>query len=263
MANTFELTNSAAPPASGLGIQYNDLLDAVTDYLGYGPDHTNIAAGKQTEVERVVQAGMRAFYVPVHPQTGKTYRWSFLYPVAQLTVSNEDVALPSNFGGLFGPVSFSGFQTDISISIVPEGQIRTLRASMPRTGPPTFMATTTMQTGSDSAWTAVAMFWPAPDSAYILKIPYFIQPPMPSDDAPYMMGSALFADAVIASCLARAELLRDDAIGPRAQEFKERLLAAICMDEDMSTPETFGILGPADGAKLDRSITITVAGVTI
>lgn len=264
MANAFELTNSAAPPSSTIGLQYSDLLDAVTDYLGYGPSYTALVAGKQIEVERVVAAGVRGFYVPLNPQTGKTYRWSFLYPTAQLVVANEDVALPSGFGGLNGPVSFSGYQTDISVSIVPEGQIRTLRATMPRTGVPSFMAVTSAQTGTGSAWAATAMFWPDPDTTYILLIPYFIQPPMPSDDAPYLMGGSMFADAMMASCLARAELLRDDAIGPRAADYKERLLAAISMDEDMTTPESFGILGPTDGVnKVDRSMTITVAGVTI
>lgn len=254
----FTLTDPVAPPDSGLGTNYTELLNTTCDYLGYGPLYSAISDVKQTEVERVVTAGVRAFYTPLHPKTNSPYRWSFLYPSTQLTIDSEDEYLPSHFGGLQSPITFSGLQSCDEIRTTSEFTIRKLRATCPRTGAPQYAAIITSQSSGASAWTAQILFWPTPDTSYTLQLNYFVQPPALSDDAPYPLGPPYHADTIIASCLAKAEILRDDVAGPRQSEYKERLLVSIGLDEDLSTPESYGYLDSGSDVYCERSVNVIV-----
>ncbi len=78
---------------SSLSLAHDELADAVSRFLGYGDDYTDIGATEQGYVDKIVTSGLRRFYRPV-PIGGQTHEWSFLKPV-QTSVLWADQAVES------------------------------------------------------------------------------------------------------------------------------------------------------------------------
>lgn len=70
---------------STLSLQYNDLLDAVCDYLGLGSDYDNCSTEEKAKIERIVKRGLRQFYYPPPLAGQRPHKWNFLTPAATLT----------------------------------------------------------------------------------------------------------------------------------------------------------------------------------
>jgi hypothetical protein len=82
-------------------------------------------------------------------------------------------------------------------------------------------------------------FWPIPDMDYAIQFRYYLCPNAMDDANPYTYGGTMHADTIKASCLAVAEIERDDVAGVRDARWKERLAASVSLDR-RSKPMTFG-----------------------
>lgn len=59
-------------------LEYADLANAVSLYLGWGIDYTAASANQKAIISDIINAGLQSFY--------NSYKWSFLYPTKSLVV---------------------------------------------------------------------------------------------------------------------------------------------------------------------------------
>lgn len=239
-------------PESTLATAYTNLTQAVGIYLGYGDGLTVAWTSDQTaNILYCVRVGLAQFYrPPVVPPYG-LHDWSFLKPVATLTLpsGSQDLPLPDDFGGFEGMVTaqVSGGTTRFwwPIKLMPEGAVRAEQMRLPTTsGPPQMVGLqwlkgTTLNAGQRAQLT----FWPLADTDYTLRFQYYLLGDMISGQAPYVYGGAGHANTVLASCKYVAERDLDDiGDGPQKMGFYEALAASIGHDRK-SKPQSLGYNG--------------------
>lgn len=219
-------------------------------HLGYGrgADFSETAWSTRTAslLDQFVSSGLRQFYMPPSvDQSGVSYDWSFLHPVASLTLSSGErsVALPDDFGGIEGPITLSSSASQVwEIGQYNEAMVRTKFAAFPdSTGPPEMVAIspqrgTSLTKGQQNN---LAVF-PEADQDYTFEFQYYITPDALTGSRPYAYGGAVHAETILASCKAAAELDLDDLVnGPQRMKFMERLAVSISLDRRMK-PQKFG-----------------------
>ncbi len=218
---------------------HSEALMAVGDYLGYGRNH-NIWNREQTaQITRVMRSAERAFYEPkLVDQKGDVHVWSFLTFVTTLT-------LPTSTTTLDLPDTFGGFTTD-RLAFASREKWPLLLVSMDRflektqhnrfsgfeqpmlgtVQPKAFTASTGQR------WTLSV--WPTTVRAYIVSGPSRLNPNAVSLAGDYPMGGEAYAETLMASYLAAAELEKTNATGPLATRFMELLAASIAYDRGVS-----------------------------
>lgn len=194
-------------------------------------------------------------------------------------LDTRDIALPDDYAGIDGPITFGVPTSFPSIQITSEQRIRelrqdnfTLRTFRPYLGAirPRSMPTI----GVDGVGERFElMLWPIPDAVYFLEVPYTIVPNIIGSPAsllsPYPLGGGLHGETIMASVMAIAETYLDPA--PRTfqkqADFMRRLASSVGLDSKVNVVEHFGYNG--DGSDLRgfqkfderRWVDVTVAGV--
>lgn len=227
---------------SSLNDTYWDVAGDVGVYLGWGSGErmgdTPWSDEEFRIIQRHIKSGLRSFYFPV-PIDGVQYEWSFLKPVATLTLAadSQHIELPDDFGGITSVITVSADGSTVyqpfPIRLMLEAAVRQQYAQLPTTsGRPVQMALiasekpTIAKSNRQQLWV-----WPIADTAYTIEFQYQILPAMLSGSLPYAYGGALHAETILEACLAQAELKGDDqGDGPHAMKFRERLAASIAQD---------------------------------
>ncbi len=235
-----------------LSLTYFDYRAEVGEYLGYGRGdeggNTDVTwTDSQTKrVNAAVAAGQRQFYdPPILEGERSSHRWSFLKPVATIVLADGDQTqkMPADFGGFEGPITVTTSTGTVPgpIELVGEGYIRQQYAvNSSTTGQPQMVALQPLKgVGVDESSRWQLYIWPEADDTYTLKFPYFILPDALSGAKPYSYGGQRHVQAVLASCLERAEFFRDNARGVCYQEFMEKLAISVSVDRDMQ-PQRLG-----------------------
>ena len=71
---------------STLSVSYDDLKQAIAEYLGYGIDSTVWTTAQTNKIDLVIKRGLRKFYKPQQVFKGEPpHRWSFLNPTTSIT----------------------------------------------------------------------------------------------------------------------------------------------------------------------------------
>lgn len=244
-------------PEPTLTLTYDDIAGDVGTYLGWGAGVNNDEEPWTDQQEKLiksfVKSGLRNFYFPP-PVLGAEagYNWSFLRPVATLTLPEGDstLILPDDFGGIEGRITVTT-TTSVSwsqVNFVGVGQVYQKAAELPdTTGRPEMcceepLKGTTHQRGQRFQ----LRFWPTSDDDYTLKFTYYVNPNCLDGTFPYAYGGVQHAETILESCLAVAEERMDDvANGVHSMKFKERLAASVALDQ-RNKPQTLGL-------NLDRS----------
>jgi len=258
-------------PESSLAAAYADLEGDVGFFLGFGRgarnSETAFTTKQQATVDRCIKGGLRNFYFC-------GFAWSFLRPVAQLTLASaaEVLDLPDDFGGLSGQLHLStGTSADYeAIDQCGLGRILHLRASYPdTTGRPTDFAIEPIKGTSPTAGQRFRLaFYPTADQAYTVRLQYYLLPDFLSGALPYVYGGVQHAETVLESCLAVAEKVYDDAAAVHAAEFEKRLAISKELDRFQKVQKFGYNADRSDGAeqfpaRLFRdSFGITFNGVT-
>lgn len=256
-------------PESSLNTAYTDLLAEVGQFLGPGRDSTVWSTRESTMFLNILKSGLRRFYWPA-PLEGQnvSYEWSFLRPVATLTLLDEadTITLPDDFGVLDGEITISSAsEINFSIPIYGEGAIRAAYSRAPTsTGRPMMAGIVPLKgTTVNSSQRFELLVFPTADADYTLQMAYTIHPNFLSGTLPYAYGGPAHAETLLESCLAVAEQRLDDAMTVHTVAFRERLAASVSYDQRLKRQQ-FGYNGDGQRRVYDKyqNIICTVNGVT-
>jgi hypothetical protein len=249
---------------STLADNYRILIGEVGDNLGYGKGVDNgeeeWSDNTHRRLKSYVKSGLRQFYFPPPDGSGQSYKWSFLCPLATLTVTSgsETVDLPDDFGGVEGKLYVHGSEatSNLKATIDISGRAREMHAHYPSaTGFPRVAEIEHKRgTTEHRSNRARLVLWPTPDAGYTIKLRYNLLPAMLTGDLPYAYGGVEHAETLLASCLAiaeeRAEDLRpqDRVHGPK---FMVMLRASISRDR-LRKGDTVGLMRDLSDGQEDR-----------
>jgi hypothetical protein len=238
-----------------LSLKKDDLESLISDFLGYGfgsvvtDDPTQAWTDSQQRViTEVRHSAERQFYSPPaipELRIPAGYRWSFIQPVANLTLHQNTpvMPMPDDFGGIEGQITISipAGVAWFPVRVGSIGDVYDQTAKYPTTtGRPWLCCVEAIKgTGPFSASRQQLHFWPIPDQEYTLRFRYYLCPDAMTDANPYVYGGTQHADTIKASCLAVAEVERDDMVGVRNARWLERLAASVAIDR-RSKPQTYG-----------------------
>lgn len=238
-------------PESTFTVTFDELAAEVGRFLGYGRGtkygETAWNARQQSVIDMVVKAGVHRFYYP-EPLPGEisSHTWSFLQPVATLTLASgaTTVDLPLDFAGFEGPLSnMTSGARPTTIPFRSTGFIDQQYANMPnQTGRPLWVAERPkklIQPGSGQR--KELYFFPEADQAYSLQGYYYLLPNFLDGTHQHCYGGAEHGQTIIASCLAVAED-RQLGIGggPQGRNWMVRLASSVSMDR-RNKPASLGI----------------------
>lgn len=226
-----------------LALTYDDLRMEIGYMLGFGRATGSWTATQVTDIDILVQRGVRQFYNPPPVGEDKTgHVWSFLRPVTTLaTVAGTgDYTLPVTFGGIDGEFTYAADISRCPITIVGENRIRELRQSTLSNGLPRWAAIRPLTSAGTAAQTFQLMLAPTPDAIYTLSYRYFAVQLKLTATVLYPMGGAAHAETIMESCLAVTEQRLEDGTGLHQRAWMSRLAASVAHDRRLNTPERFG-----------------------
>lgn len=229
--------------ANGLRINKAYLKRMIGRQLKFGP-HPGAWNHKQsTEVQLVLERGLRQFYDPVIVNSAYSHEWSFLRPLYELTTVADQYKydLPTDFVMLYGPVMFApGASTLLeNIEEIPLYRVRQ-QLQLDGSARPRVCGINSRVT--DNAIGGVTWeLWlaPAPDDEYTLVLPYKANPLTMSDEASLPYGGQEHHETLIEACLSAAEAHQEKK-GMHHERFLTMLAASISRDQKQSSPDTIG-----------------------
>lgn len=258
-------------PEPTIGLTLDQLKAQAGWHLGYGRDSASWDSEQEAVIDDVVQTAQRRVYQTEGiPQLGipAAYRWSFLRPVRQFTLTDgaDAVLMPDDFGSLDGPVTILSSDTSyLAIPIVGEQQIRQAFSLSPEaTGIPS-MAAVSWSDGpsSHAAQRATLKVYPTADADYTLQVRYSLTPNAMTGTRPFPYGGAKMAELFSAAIRAVCEMNVDGVLGVHNAYFQQRLAAAIA-DDLRTKGDILGYNGDGTrrrrGRELDHPI-VTFGGV--
>ena len=154
--------------------------------------------------------------------------------------------LPDDYGGINGGFTFTSDTLYDTVRVVSEKQIRELMQGRTVNGYPQYCAIRPKSTSGTTGQRFEVMFYPRPDSSYTLEYSYIPLLYELTDTYTYPWGGEPHTETIMESCLAVAELRRDDTIGVHYEAFMERLKASVDYDRVANAPEFLGY--NADGS---------------
>lgn len=227
---------------STLSAQFKDLTGDVGFFLGFGRgadnDDTEWTSSPKASIDRCVKGGLRKFY-----HCG--YDWSFLKPVALLTLASGETTLivPDDFGGFEGQLSIapSDSETFCPIPLVGVGQVYNQQSlGGETTGAPEIACLEPLKgMGQGYGQRFQLRFWPTANQAYTIRAQYYINPDYLSGTKPYAYGGPQHAETILEACLSVAEKLLDDTASVHAAEFAALLQVSQDIDR-RNKPQTLG-----------------------
>jgi len=125
--------------------------------------------------------------------------------------------------------------------------IRTWQQNDPYFDRPIYYSVRTVEFDPTVGSRKVLAFYPAPDAAYVLRVPMILRPTMIDADNLYPVGGETLAAVITEACLSAAESNLDDGEGIHKKRFLELLPLAIRADQEKSSPTSLGPDGTRSG----------------
>lgn len=231
-------------------ITYNDLRDRIGDKLGYGVSRSNWSSDstRAERVERVLEDGLRDFFnPPALPNEMEQHQWSFLSPVVQfpLAAGVYRYVLPANFSMLQGSPTFvPGDDTVFPPLEVTGAELLRYRLQQDDSSSRPRACAVQLASADEAGGTRYELLvFPVPDAAYVLDLPYRINPTLPGEDLSVPLGGQPHEQTLIESCLAAAEMFDEFASGVHQQKYMMRLKASVSHDRQAVSPFNLGVNG--------------------
>jgi hypothetical protein len=245
---------------STLSLGYPEFLTAVGKYLGYGRDTTAYTANQTADAKSVVESGYRQFIAPPALEGERTpHTWMFLAPNTTLAITSsaEDYTAPDSFGGLIGDMFINTANVyNVPIKQVPINEILMLRSSNANTSSyvarPERVAVRPVTHAGTTGTRFEFIFWPYPDASYTLDYRHNVLVSELTTAAPYPLGGMIHGELILQSCLAVAEVRRNEERGVQWSLFQERLRASIGYERKSNSPQSFGIMHDPSSDELDN-----------
>ena len=156
--------------------------------------------------------------------------------------SNGNYQMPDDFGGMEGDLTFGEDEGWVTIPLVGEGQIRSLRQTESGTGRPEFAALRPKPMDATVGLRWELLLHPSCDSTYNLSYRTNVFPAKLDTTNKYPLGGAAHSETVLESCLAIAELRGNDERGIHQAKFLERLAASIQYDMQANSSQFLGYM---------------------
>ncbi|MDO8302148.1 MAG: hypothetical protein Q7T18_02805 [Sedimentisphaerales bacterium] len=254
-------------PEPTLSISYTELLSEVGRYLGYGRDTAQWSEEERTDVDSVINSGLRQFYVPPPiSENDKSHSWSFLKPIdAVTTIAGQSIYdMPDDFGGIEGDLTYEAGSGRQFVRVAGEGLVRNLQSSNSHNGAPSVAAIRPKVSDGTTGQRFEIVFWKTPDSVYVLSYRKLILMSKLSETNPYPLGGMQHGETILESCLSVAEQrLNDGQKGQHWGQFMTRLAASIMYERRSFTPGFLGYNGDRSdygGRTNERTTIVTYNG---
>lgn len=125
--------------------------------------------------------------------------------------------------------------------------IRTWQQDDPYFDRPIYYSVRTVEFDPTVGSRKVLAFYPAPDAAYILRVPMVLRGTMIDATNQYPVGGETLAAVITEACLAAAEKNLDDSEGVHEKRFLQLIGPAIQRDQERSSPTSLGPDAPKTG----------------
>jgi len=225
-----------------LKITFADLYTLVSNFLGFTesvPTGTDL-----TSIKDICARGLRQFLYPINMETNQYHEWSFLRPLytINLVSGKWKYQLPEDFSSIITNPTYKGDENFKEMAKVSPEQIMNFRAAGVVNYAPYYFAIVSssydVEVGtSDEIW-----FYPEPDSSYPIQFFYKSDPLKPDNATDYLPGGVKSTEAIIESCLAKAEIQEDDTIGIHTQLATKFVQELIEIDSKRNNNVTLGNL---------------------
>jgi len=145
--------------------------------------------------------------------------------------------------------------------------VRRYRQRLPRTSDPQMAAVQPKVADGTLGQRYQIVFYPTPAAAATVTFQMQLLPETVTSDAPYPLGGARYAEAILECCLAAAETTMDDAQGVHATKAAEQVMLAIKSDNEHKSIHNLGYnsdptVHPHDQLPFRRSTGVTYNGVS-
>ena len=88
-------------------------------------------------------------------------------------------------------------------------------------------------------------FYPAPDAAYVMRVPMILRPVDLDESNPYPVGAEMLSQVILEACLASAEHNYEEREHVHEKRFLEMIALAIRNDQERSSPTSLGPDSPS------------------
>ncbi len=214
-----------AEPTSEL--TYTDLKKLVGEFMGQTYDSTLWTAAQSSEFDRIVQSGLRRFYM-AHP-------WSFLWKKSTITTAadTKTYALPDDCDNVFGDLIYDPADNVMKERVVQDNDetLTSFAVTHNYNGKPErFSVQNTAISGTTSIRRQVYL-WPTPDAEYTLHFEYR-QGMNVLTGTQYPPGGSYIVEAIKAACLCEAEIKKRQQKGVYYEEWQEKLAYARRVEQE-------------------------------
>lgn len=195
-----------------LTLEYSDVWQKVSEFLGLTFSGTAPTGQDLTDVKAIVARGLRQFLYPIDARTGTPHYWSFLeqYWTLNMLANQWKYALPLDYSDLLSKVIFDTGEWLPTVQKRSAMQIKEMRSISDSSGWPQFYAIVPSKYDLDTGSSYELWFYPKPSRAYSISMLYHIDPLKPTDDTDLMVGGISATEAILESCLSVAEHQDDD-----------------------------------------------------
>jgi len=149
---------------------------------------------------------------------------------------HDELALPADFGGIAGPMTYSRESQEHEIRIVGESYIRVLRQDQGQIDDAPVYAAVRPIAGSTYGNSFELLLWPSPDKSYRIQYKYNVEVTASST----IYGGTMHDETIMASCLAIAELYAPEKSNRHRELYQDRLAASVMLDRQATAIEYFG-----------------------
>lgn len=234
-----------------LAVTYSDLAKSVAKFLGY--DHANLTDEQKDEVDCIIQSGVRNFYYPpAMDGVDPNFEWSFLKMEGSVVTAPgvSEYMLPDGFNRFSGAIIINDaenfpFRTAF---IVPYGNVKSMLDNGHRAGVPHYAASIGVNQYGKKGQRRKLYLYPVPDAAYTLDFSADMDFGRLSDENPFPLGGAMYAELLRESCLAVAERDTNDEEGIHLAAFNRLIVSTIARDRKASA-QNFGFIGVQDAPR--------------
>jgi hypothetical protein len=230
---------------SGLSIGAPDLRAEIGYFLNYGRLYTSWSTDQLTEINAVMQSGVRrVYYPPAVLEENAGYEWSFLRPFTTLptVIGTGDYDLPDDLGRLVDVFHYPAEEYKEPVVVIPVRDLLRYRAGSSYTGFPRYAAERWKSTDGTTGQRKEVLFWPTPNAVWTLGYQYEAYNGPLTDTYPYPLGGMKLAELFIESCLAVAEQRMNDDAALHTEAFKALLIDAIARDKNNGA-QVYGQMG--------------------
>jgi hypothetical protein len=121
-----------------------------------------------------------------------------------------------------------------------DSTIRKLEAGNPEFNRPCFYSVRTTTFDPTVGSRKVLAFYPAPDAAYVMRVPMILRPVDLDDSNPYPIGAEMLSQVILEACLAAAEHNYEEREHVHEKRFMELIGLAIKNDQERSSATSLG-----------------------